>query len=84
MLAGKSVLTAMPYFDAVSKVDSHELSNAVDQANREVAMRRHPEVEHPEIAFEPFRIDSPNVQRGFQIGAAMQPLAAGSHFEPPH
>ena len=47
-------------------------------------MRRHPEVEHPEIAFEPFRIDSPNVQRGFQIGAAMQPLAAGSHFEPPH
>jgi uncharacterized protein YajQ (UPF0234 family) len=30
---------AMPYFDAVSKVDSHELSNAVDQANREVAKR---------------------------------------------
>jgi cyclic-di-GMP-binding protein len=29
----------MPYFDAVSKVDSHELSNAVDQANREVAKR---------------------------------------------
>jgi len=30
---------AMPYFDAVSKVDTHELSNAVDQANREVAKR---------------------------------------------
>ena len=30
---------AMPYFDAVSKVDGHELSNAVDQANREVAKR---------------------------------------------
>ena len=29
----------MPYFDAVSKVDTHELSNAVDQANREVAKR---------------------------------------------
>ena len=29
----------MPYFDAVSRVDSHELSNAVDQANREVAKR---------------------------------------------
>jgi len=29
----------MPYFDAVSKVDIHELSNAVDQANREVAKR---------------------------------------------
>ena len=39
MLAGESVSTAMPYFDAVSKVDSHELSNAVDQANREVAKR---------------------------------------------
>jgi len=39
VLAGKSVSTAMPYFDAVSKVDSHELSNAVDQANREVAKR---------------------------------------------
>lgn len=34
------VLSAyMPYFDAVSKVDTHELSNAVDQANREVAKR---------------------------------------------
>lgn len=29
----------MPYFDAVSKVDIHELANAVDQANREVAKR---------------------------------------------
>jgi cyclic-di-GMP-binding protein len=35
--AEKSI--AMPYFDAVSKVDTHELSNAVDQANREVAKR---------------------------------------------
>jgi len=32
-------LIVMPYFDAVSRVDSHELSNAVDQANREVAKR---------------------------------------------
>jgi len=32
-------LIVMPYFDAVSRVDSHELANAVDQANREVAKR---------------------------------------------
>jgi uncharacterized protein YajQ (UPF0234 family) len=29
----------MPSFDVVSEVDRHELSNAVDQANREVATR---------------------------------------------
>jgi cyclic-di-GMP-binding protein len=29
----------MPSFDVVSKVESHELSNAVDQANREVTTR---------------------------------------------
>ena len=29
----------MPSFDVVSEVDMHELSNAVDQANREVATR---------------------------------------------
>ena len=29
----------MPSFDIVSKVDSHELTNAVDQANREVQTR---------------------------------------------
>lgn len=29
----------MPSFDVVSEVDSHELSNAVDQANREVGTR---------------------------------------------
>ena len=29
----------MPSFDVVSEVDSHELSNAVDQANREVSTR---------------------------------------------
>ncbi len=29
----------MPSFDVVSEVDHHELSNAVDQANREVATR---------------------------------------------
>jgi uncharacterized protein YajQ (UPF0234 family) len=30
---------AMPSFDVVSEVNHHELSNAVDQANREVATR---------------------------------------------
>ena len=29
----------MPSFDVVSEVDMHELSNAVDQANREVKTR---------------------------------------------
>jgi len=29
----------MPSFDVVSKIDMHELSNAVDQANRELATR---------------------------------------------
>ena len=29
----------MPSFDVVSEVDSHELANAVDQANRELATR---------------------------------------------
>ncbi len=29
----------MPSFDAVSEVDKHELTNAVDQANREIANR---------------------------------------------
>jgi uncharacterized protein YajQ (UPF0234 family) len=29
----------MPSFDAVSEIDRHELTNAVDQANREVANR---------------------------------------------
>jgi uncharacterized protein YajQ (UPF0234 family) len=32
-------LVAMPSFDAVSELDMHEVSNAVDQANREVATR---------------------------------------------
>lgn len=29
----------MPSFDIVSEVDKHELTNAVDQANREIANR---------------------------------------------
>jgi hypothetical protein len=29
----------MPSFDAVSEIDRHELTNAVDQANRELAQR---------------------------------------------
>jgi len=29
----------MPSFDAVSEVDHHELSNAIDQANREISTR---------------------------------------------
>ncbi len=29
----------MPSFDVVSEVDKHELTNAVDQANRELSTR---------------------------------------------
>ena len=29
----------MPSFDIVSEVDHHELSNAIDQANREIGTR---------------------------------------------
>ena len=29
----------MPSFDTVSEIDEHELTNAVDQANREVSQR---------------------------------------------
>ncbi len=29
----------MPTFDVVSEVDKHELTNAVDQANRELSTR---------------------------------------------
>ncbi|HET7063479.1 MAG TPA: DUF520 family protein, partial [Rudaea sp.] len=29
----------MPSFDVVSKLDLHELTNAIDQANRELANR---------------------------------------------
>ena len=29
----------MPSFDVVSEVDKHELTNAIDQANRELATR---------------------------------------------
>jgi uncharacterized protein YajQ (UPF0234 family) len=32
-------MNAVPSFDVVSEVDKHELSNAVDQANRELATR---------------------------------------------
>src|ERR1700679_743191 len=30
---------AMPSFDVISEVDKHELTNAVDQANRELSTR---------------------------------------------
>lgn len=33
------IATAMPSFDIISEVDTHELTNAVDQANRELGTR---------------------------------------------
>jgi cyclic-di-GMP-binding protein len=38
-LGASPVETAMPSFDVVSAVDSHELTNAVDQAKRELEKR---------------------------------------------
>jgi hypothetical protein len=32
-------VVAMPSFDVISEVDKHELTNAVDQANRELTTR---------------------------------------------
>ena len=34
----------MPSFDTVSKVDTHELTNAVDQANRAIVFTSHKEL----------------------------------------
>ena len=38
-LTRPAIFRAMPSFDIVSELDSHEITNAVDQANREVGTR---------------------------------------------
>ncbi|RMH92827.1 YajQ family cyclic di-GMP-binding protein [Lysobacter pythonis] len=55
----------MPAFDIVSEVDSHELTNAVDQANRELTTR----------------FDFKGVDAGFALEDAVIALHAPSEFQ---
>jgi cyclic-di-GMP-binding protein len=56
----------MPSFDVVSQVDKHELTNAVDQANRELATR----------------FDFRNVEAAFELdGSALITQRAPSDFQ---
>ena len=55
----------MPSFDVVSEVDKHELTNAVDQANRELATR----------------FDFKGVQASFELEGYEVTLAAASAFQ---
>jgi len=55
----------MPSFDVVSEVDSHELSNAVDQANREVGTR----------------FDFKGTDSKFELDDNLIKLSSGSEFQ---
>ncbi len=55
----------MPSFDVVSEVDSHELSNAVDQANREVTTR----------------FDFKGTDSKFELDGRVIKLSSGSEFQ---
>ncbi len=55
----------MPSFDIVSEVDAHELANAVDQANREVANR----------------FDFKGTDSGFDLDGYTIELRSGSEFQ---
>lgn len=55
----------MPSFDIVSEVDRHELTNAVDQANRELSTR----------------FDFKGVEASFRLDDATIALAAPSEFQ---
>jgi uncharacterized protein YajQ (UPF0234 family) len=55
----------MPSFDVVSEVDSHELSNAVDQANREVGTR----------------FDFKGTDSSFELDGNVIKLKSGSEFQ---
>jgi hypothetical protein len=54
----------MPSFDVVSEVDAHEISNAVDQSNREVAQR----------------FDFKGVEASFELGETEIVLKGESEF----
>lgn len=55
----------MPSFDVVSEVDSHELANAVDQANREVGTR----------------FDFKGTDSKFELDENVIKLSSGSEFQ---
>ncbi len=55
----------MPSFDIVSEVDAHELTNAVDQANRELSTR----------------FDFKGVEASFELDEAVVSLSAPSEFQ---
>lgn len=55
----------MPSFDIVSEVDAHELTNAVDQANRELSTR----------------FDFKGVEASFGLDQAVVSLSAPSEFQ---
>lgn len=55
----------MPSFDIVSEVDHHEVSNAVDQANREVSTR----------------FDFKGTDSGFELDDARIVMKTGSEFQ---
>jgi hypothetical protein len=55
----------MPSFDVVSEIDMHELSNAVDQANREVGTR----------------FDFKGTDSNFQLNDSEITLESGSEFQ---
>ena len=55
----------MPSFDIVSEVDTHELTNAVDQANRELSTR----------------FDFKGVEASFKLEDAVIQMAAPSDFQ---
>ncbi len=55
----------MPSFDVVSEVDNHELTNAVDQANRELTNR----------------FDFKNVEAKFELTESVIALSAPSDFQ---
>lgn len=55
----------MPSFDVVSEVDAHELSNAVDQANREIGTR----------------FDFKGVEASFELKDSLITLSAEADFQ---
>jgi uncharacterized protein YajQ (UPF0234 family) len=57
--------TAMPSFDVISEVDTHELTNAVDQANRELSTR----------------FDFKGVEASFELDDGAIAMAAPSEFQ---
>lgn len=58
-------IAAMPSFDVVSEVDHHEIANAVDQANREVATR----------------FDFKGTDSKFELAGNQISLSTGSEFQ---